>query len=146
MKAFRQAGKTHQMETGLAFCFPDFLCQRNLNPALGTWYLYSPVGAASVFLPEFQHCHPTQALLTKQVFPVGASGKETACNAGDVREAGSIPGLERSSGGGHSTLLQYSCPENPINRGAWWAMVHRVAKSRTRLRRLSRHAHTLCQA
>ena len=53
MKAFRQAGKTHQMETRLAFCFPAFLCQRNLNPALGTWYLYSLVGAASVFLPEF---------------------------------------------------------------------------------------------
>ena len=83
------------------------------------------------FSCQFQHCHSTQALLTKQVFPVGASGKETACNAGDVRDAGSIPGLGRSSGGGHRTLLQYSCPENPMNRGAWWAMVQRVAKSWT---------------
>ena len=63
--------------------------------------------------------------------------KKPAANAGDVRDAGSIPGLRRSPGGGHSNPLQYSCLENPTDRGARWATVHRVAKSRTRLKRLS---------
>ena len=49
---------------------------------------------------------------------------------------GSIPGLGRSPGGGHSNPLQYPCLENPMDRGAWQATVHRVAKSRTRLKRL----------
>ena len=47
--------------------------------------------------------------------------KKLPANAGDVRDVGSIPELERSPGGGHGNLLQYSCLENPINRGAWWA-------------------------
>ena len=51
--------------------------------------------------------------------------------AGDVRELGSIPGLGRSPGRGHSSPLQYSCLENPMERGAWQATVHRVMKSRT---------------
>ena len=54
-----------------------------------------------------------------------------ACDAGDL---GSIPGLGRSPGGGHGNPLQYSCLENPMDRGAWWATVHAGAKSRTRLR------------
>ena len=51
-------------------------------------------------------------------------------NIGDVREIGSIPGLERSSGGGHSNRLQYSCLENPTDRGALQATVHRDTKVR----------------
>ena len=62
------------------------------------------------------------------------SGKESACNAEDVDDMGSIPGLRRSSGGGNGNRLQYSCLENPMDRGAWWAMVHRVAKSQARLK------------
>ena len=50
---------------------------------------------------------------------------------------GSIPGLGRSPGGGHGNQLQYSCLENPIDRGAWWATVHRVSKSRARMKQLS---------
>ena len=61
----------------------------------------------------------------------GTSGKDPPANAGDVREAGSIPGLGRSPGGGHGNPLQYSCLENPMARGAWRATVHRVTKSRT---------------
>ena len=49
-------------------------------------------------------------------------------NAGDIRDAGSIPGLGRSSGGGHGNPFQYSCLENPMDRGAQWATVHGVAK------------------
>ena len=50
-------------------------------------------------------------------------------NAGDARDVGAIPGLGRSSGGGQGNPLQYSCLENPMDRGAWWATVHGVAKS-----------------
>ena len=55
-------------------------------------------------------------------------------------DAGSIPGSGTSPGGGHGNPLQYSCLENPVDRGAWSATVHRVSKSRTRLRRLSHAA------
>ena len=57
--------------------------------------------------------------------------KNPPVNAGDVRDAGSISGLERSPGGGLGDLPQYSCLENPMERRAWWATVHGVAKSRT---------------
>ena len=67
-------------------------------------------------------------------FPGGASGKEPACQCRDVRNAGSIPGSGRSPGGGHSNPLQYSCLENPMDRGAWWTTVHRVTQSQTQLK------------
>ena len=63
--------------------------------------------------------------------------KNLPANAGDIRDAGLIPGLGRSPGGGHGTPLQYSCLENPMDRGAWQATVRTVAKSQTRLKRLS---------
>ena len=63
-------------------------------------------------------------------FPGGANGKETACNAGDL---GLISGLGRSPGGGLGNPLQYSCLENSMDRGAWWATVHGVAKDWTQL-------------
>ena len=61
-------------------------------------------------------------------------------NAGDVRDVGSIPGEIRSPGGGNGNPLQYSCLQNPMDRGAWWATVHEVAKHWTRLQGLSTHA------
>ena len=60
--------------------------------------------------------------------PCSSNGKESACNAGDL---GSIPRLERSTGEGNGNPLQYSCLENPMDRGAWQATVHGVAKSQT---------------
>ena len=57
--------------------------------------------------------------------------KNLPTNAGNVRDAGSISGLGRSVGGGHDYPLQYSCLENPMDRGAWRIMVHRVTKSQT---------------
>ena len=57
--------------------------------------------------------------------------KNLPANVGDVTDVGSIPGSGRSPGGGHDNPLQYSCLENPMNRGAWWVTVHRVAKSQT---------------
>ena len=59
------------------------------------------------------------------------SGKESTCNAGDTGDVGSLPGLEGSPGGGNGNPLQYSCLENPMDRGAWRATVHGVAKSWT---------------
>ena len=68
------------------------------------------------------------ALRASQVAPVV---KNLPANAGDIRDSGLIPGLERSPGGGNGNPLQYSCLENPMDRGAWQATVYRVAKSRT---------------
>ena len=65
--------------------------------------------------------------------------KNPSASAGDIRDTGSIPGLERSPGGGHGDPLQYSCLENPMDREAWQATVYRVTKSRTRVKGLSTH-------
>ena len=59
--------------------------------------------------------------------------KNLPANAGDIRDKGLIPGLGRSLGGGNGNRLQYSCLENSMNRGGWWAIVHVVAKSWTLL-------------
>ena len=64
------------------------------------------------------------------VFPGGSAGEESVCSAGDM---GSIPGLGRSPGRGCGNPLQYSCLENPMDRGAWQRAVHGVAKSQIRL-------------
>ena len=59
-------------------------------------------------------------------FPGGSDSKESAYNVGDL---GSIPELGQPPGGGHGSPLQYSCMENPMGRGAWWATVHGIPKS-----------------
>ena len=63
-------------------------------------------------------------------FLSGSKSKESACNAGDL---GLIPGTGKSLGEGNGYSLKYSCLENPMDRGAWWATIHGVSKSRTRL-------------
>ena len=68
--------------------------------------------------------HPLQVLVLV--------AKNAPVNAGDARDVGSIPGSRRSPGGGNGNPLQYSCLENPMDRAAWWAPIHRVAKSWTR--------------
>ena len=68
--------------------------------------------------------------LYAQGFPGGSEVKASACNAGDL---GSIPGSGRSPGEENGNPLQYSCLENSMDGGAWWATVHGVAKSQTRL-------------
>ena len=65
--------------------------------------------------------------------------KNLPANTGDVREVGLISGLGRSPGEKHGNPVQYSCLENPMDAGAWWATVHGVTKSWTRLKRLSTH-------
>ena len=59
--------------------------------------------------------------------------KKVPAKAGDIRDVGFIPGLGRTLGGGHGNPPQYSCLENPMDGGAWWATAHRVTKSRTQL-------------
>ena len=66
--------------------------------------------------------------------------KNLPANAGDLKGRDSIPGSGRSPGVGNGNPFQYSCLKNTMDRGAWWAIVHGVPKSQTRLKRLSRHA------
>ena len=70
---------------------------------------------------HFQHM-----VLGQLGFPHGSDGKESICNVGYL---GLIPGSGRSPGGGHGSPLHYSCLENPVDRGDWWAAVHGVTKS-----------------
>ena len=67
------------------------------------------------------------------------SSEESTCNAGDTGDVGSICGLKRSPGGEHGNPLQYSCLENPMERGTWEATVHGVAKSLTLMKWLRTH-------
>ena len=64
-------------------------------------------------------------------FPGGSSGKEPACQCRRHKRSGLDPWIGRSPGGGNGNPLQYSCLENPMDRGAWWAIVHRISKSWT---------------
>ena len=68
--------------------------------------------------------------------------KNPSANTGDIRDTGSIPGSERSPGKGNGNWFQYSCLENPMDSGAWWATVHRIAKGRIWPKRLS-STHTI---
>ena len=78
-------------------------------------------------------------LETQWGFPRGSEGKESACN---VRDPGLILESGRSLEEGNGNPLQYSCLENPIDRGAWWAIVNSVTKRWTWLKRLSTHKET----
>ena len=71
---------------------------------------------------------------------VALAAKNLPASAGDLRDAGSIPGSGRSPGGGHGNPLQYSCLEHPMDRGAWQVIAYSVAKSQTWLKWLSTHA------
>ena len=84
----------------------------------------------------------TDSTVTSQVARVV---KKLPAEARDTRDDGSIPGSwGRSPGGRRGNPLQYSCLENPMDRGTWWAIIHRVAKSRTWLKRLSIHSANTC--
>ena len=72
-------------------------------------------------------------------FPGGTVVKNPPANAGDARDLGLIPESGRSPGEGHGKPLRYSCLENPLDIGAWKAMVHGVTQSRIRLKQLSTH-------
>ena len=77
-------------------------------------------------------CKPK--LLTIKGLPWWLSSEESTCNAGAAEDLVSILGLGKSPGGGHGNPLQYFCLENPMDGGAWWAIVHGVTESWTRLK------------
>ena len=83
------------------------------------------------FAPPYTSC------LASQVGPVV---KTLPANTGDGGHLGSIPGSGRPPGGGHGSPLQYSCLENPEDRGAWWAAAHRDTKTQTQQKRPRAHA------
>ena len=78
-------------------------------------------------------------------FLLASVAKNTPANAGDIRDAGSIPGSGRCPGEGNGNPPQYSRLENPMDRGAWRTSVHRVSKSQTRLKRLNTHARVIIE-
>ena len=92
--------------------------------------------------PNFKHLKNLHIEVTKQCifknfrergFPDGTMVKNPPANTRDAGDMGLTPGSGRSPGGVNGNPLQYSCLENPTDRGAWWATVHGVAKSQTRL-------------
>ena len=82
-----------------------------------------PSSLLLLLLIFFCHYHAAYGILG---FPSGSDGKESACSAGDM---GSIPGLGGPPGVGNGELLQFSCLEESMDRGAWWAAVHRATKT-----------------
>ena len=85
-------------------------------------------------------CSVAQRTVLNILFPqVAQTVKHLPASAGDT---GSIPGSGRSPGEGHGNPIQYSCLENPMERGAWWGTVFGVSKSQTQLKQLSHSAHT----
>ena len=110
-----------QRESIYCFCF---LMSWNFSPI---FHLYG--GKVS---PGLHSCFetPNWEILGWQALPGDSEVKTSAWNAGDL---GSIPGLGRSPGERNGNPLQYSCLENPVEGGAWWATVHGISKSQTRL-------------
>ena len=103
-------------------------------------FLYKCGGREVIF-----SCPLLRNILDSGAFQIALVEKNPPASAEDVRDVGSIPGLGRPPEGGHSNPLQYSCLENPMDRGAWQAIVHRVAKSRTQLKQLSLHTHRVAR-
>ena len=112
-----------------------FFIHPSVSGHLGCFHVLAIVNSVAVST----RVHVSFELWFSQGLPWSLSGKESACNAGDSGNTGSIPESRRSPGRGNCTPLQYSCLENPKDRGSWWATVLRVIKSSTWL---SAHTHT----
>ena len=106
--------------------FPRCLGQEACSPKIALWLFFSHLWDLSLFI---LYCR----------LPRWLSGKESTCNAETTGHSGSVPVSGRSPGGGHDNTLQCSCLEIPMDRGAWQATVHGVAKSQTGLKWLSTH-------
>ena len=99
-----------------------------MNPVL--WHNGSDI----TYIPSLSLFIVLLVAINSLGFLGGSVVKESSCDARDLTErAVLIPGLGRSPGEGNHNPLQYSCLENPVDRGAWWAPVHGVTKSQTRL-------------
>ena len=117
--------RLHRYVGSLPLSPPAKLCRSLL--VIDSYFIYRSVYMS---IPVFQFITPTHPLVG---FPGGSVVKNPMANARDV---GSIPGSGRSPGEGNGKTLQYSCLENPMDRGAWRATVHGVEKCQTRLKRL----------
>ena len=95
--------------------------------------MYIYLLSLSVYIQvKYTHTHThTHTHTQRHGLPLWLSGKESTCNTEVTEDAGWIPASGRSPAGGHGNPLQYSCLENPLDRGAWWAIVHRITKSWT---------------
>ena len=118
--------------------FPD-LGIEPVSPALaGRFFTTEPPGEPYVYINTCKYiCGIYVHMSYITASQVALVVKNPPVNAGDVRDLVLIPGPGRSLGGGHGNPLQYSCLENPMDRGAWQAEVHRVTKSQTWLKPLS---------
>ena len=85
----------------------------------------------AVFWDTKQFLYLGRCIRLKRASQVALVVRNLPANVGDLRDAGLIPGLGRCPGGMHGKPLQYSCLENPMDRGAWWASVYRVEESET---------------
>ena len=97
------------------------------------WRIWAPASKTDPYALKHKTLRPAEFTHTG-----GASGKEPFCQWRDIRDTGLIPGSGRCPGGRNGNPLQYSCLENPTDRKDWRATVHRVAKSWTRLKWLSK--------
>ena len=113
--------------SGLPFSSPGDLLSPGIEPAI--LYHWATGASLMVLLLLLKFVY-NNSLQGNTGLPCGSYGKESAYNAGDL---GLIPLLGRTPGGGNGNPLQYSCLENSIGRGAWWATVHGVTKSQTQL-------------
>ena len=113
-------------------------CYRLMTTNLGSWLKPVTLQECERLYSSVNHLYMRDSSQGKR-FPGGTMVKNSPANARSAREAGSIPGLGRSPGGGNGHPLQYSCLENPMDRGAWWASVHGVAQRQTRLSTHSTH-------
>ena len=108
-----------------------------LNWSLQFLFLFSPL-----FPPRLNEgCFRTVSEGSERASQVALMVKNPPANAGDIRDSDSISGSGRDPRGEQGNLLQYSCLENPVDRGAWWTTVHRVAQSWTGLKQLNTHMH-----
>ena len=117
-----------------------------LSRKVGVKLLLGPHFQVWSYVPPMSYVPSCSGFYLGSAGPRSFPGKESASNAGAAGDVGSIPGLERFPGGGHDYPLQYSCLGNPMDRGAWQAIIHGVAKSLTQRKRLSMQACCWAQA
>ena len=118
----------------MTFIFTIYIQYAHLCIHEFTKYSLNPSYVPSGVLEATQIYYFHSILYEYQVlgsFPGVSVVKNPCANAGEAGDSGSISGLGRSPGGGHGNPLQYSCLENPMDRGDWWAIVHRVAMGPT---------------
>ena len=110
-----------------------FFIQPPIDENLGCFHVLTLVNNAVMNIRFHIYFQISVFMFFRWASQVALVVKNPPANAGDIRDTGSIPGLGRSPGGGHDSTLQYSCQDNPVDRGAWRATVHGVIRSQTRL-------------